>query len=568
MINKDLFYIKEQVFFADIDWRNIKEIISKIRIFYGRSMCNRIFDYELHDFFIFCYANKKISCGDNISETYIVKGHFMGNKKSKKIENDKLHRSLKSRHMSMIAIGASIGTGLFLTSGSTFSSAGPGGAVAAFIVMGVLVYFIIASLGEMSTLLPVAGSFETFASRFVDPAFGFAVGWNYWFSWAITLAVEISAATIIIQYWLPDTNVEIWAAGFLIFLFLLNYAPAKIFGESEYWFAGIKVVTVIIFLIIGVLMIAGILGGTSPGISNWVLEDGNGNKAPFIGGFGMMLAAFLSAGFSFSGVEMVALAAGEAEDPKKTVPRAVKNVFSRIMIFYLGTIIVIGFLIPFTNPNLLGSNDNDVTMSPFTMIFERAGIAGAASIMNAIILTSVLSCGASSLYGSSRMLYSMAKENKAPKIFAKTNKKGVPTNAVIVTALIASSVFLSSIVGTGRIYFALYNISAITAFIIWLGIAIAHYRFRKAYVIQGRDLNDLPYKAKLFPFGPIVATILSIVIIFGANYTFLLPENFNWFDVITSYGTIPIFIGIYLWYKIKHKTKIIPLKDCDFDVEH
>lgn len=493
----------------------------------------------------------------------------MSNKKvNKQHDGDNLHRSLKSRHMSMIAIGASIGTGLFLTSGSTFSSAGPGGAVAAFIIMGVLVYFIITSLGEMSTMLPVAGSFETFASRFIDPAFGFAVGWNYWFSWAITLAVEVSAATIIVQYWLPDTRVELWAALFIVFLFVMNYAPAKVFGESEYWFSGIKVVTVIIFLVVGVLMIAGIMGGESPGISNWIAEDGNGNKGPFIGGFGMMLAAFLSAGFSFSGVEMVALAAGEAEDPSKTVPRAVKNVFSRIMLFYLGTIVVIGFLIPFTHPNLLGSGDNDVTMSPFTMIFERAGIAGAASIMNAIILTSVLSCGASSLYGSSRMLYSMAKEHKAPKIFAKTDKRGVPINAVIVTTLIASSVFLSSVVGTGRIYFALYNISAITAFIIWLGISMAHYRFRRAYVAQGRDLKDLPYRAKFFPMGPILSTILSVVIILGANYTFFLPENFNWFDIITSYGAIPIFIGIYFWYKVKYKTKLVPLEECDFDVEH
>lgn len=492
----------------------------------------------------------------------------MTDKKTNKSGDESLHRSLKSRHMSMIAIGASIGTGLFLTSGTTFSSAGPGGAVAAYIVMGVLVYFIITSLGEMSTLLPVAGSFETFASRFVDPAFGFAVGWNYWFSWAITIAVEISASTIIVQYWLPDTNVELWAALFLAFLFLMNYAPARVFGESEYWFAGIKVVTVLIFLVVGVLMIAGIMGGESPGISNWVLEDDKGNKGPFIGGFGMMLAAFLSAGFSFSGVEMVALTAGEAEDPTKTVPHAVKTVFFRIMLFYLGTIIVIGFLIPFTHPNLLGSENNDVTISPFTMIFERAGIAGAASIMNAIILTSVLSCGASSLYGASRMLYSMSTEGKAPRIFAKTDKKGVPLNAVIATTLIASSVFLSSVVGTGRIYFALYNISAITAFVIWLGISISHYRFRRAYVVQGKDLNDLPYRAKYFPVGPIIATVLSIIIILGANYTYFLPGNFNWFDVLTSYGAIPIFIGIYLWYKIKYKTKLIPLEECDFDVEH
>ncbi|NLD19185.1 MAG: amino acid permease, partial [Clostridiales bacterium] len=291
----------------------------------------------------------------------------MSSTKSTDSQGHKLHRSLKVRHMSMIAIGASIGTGLFLTSGSAFSSAGPGGAVAAFVLMGLLVYFVIISLGEMSALLPISGSFETYASRFVDPAFGFAIGWNYWFSWAITLAVEVSAATIIIEYWMPDANAEFWAALFLVFLFAMNYAPAKFFGESEYWFAGIKVVTVIIFLVIGVLMILGIMGGTSPGFENWTLDDGRGNRGPFIGGFGSMLAAFMSAGFSFLGVEMVALTAGEAENPAQTIPKAIKTVFFRIMIFYLGTIIVIGFLIPFTNPNLLGATESDITLSPFTM---------------------------------------------------------------------------------------------------------------------------------------------------------------------------------------------------------
>jgi len=489
----------------------------------------------------------------------------MTHKHSKKKKHGELERSLKSRHMSMIAIGASIGTGLFLTSGSAFSSAGPGGAVVAFIVMGLMVYFVSTSLAEMSSYLPVSGSFETFSSRFIDPAFGFAIGWNYWFSWAITLAVEVSAATIIIQYWLPDTNVEIWAAVFLIFLFLMNYAPAKVFGESEFWFAGIKVVTVLVFLLIGVLMIFGIMGGEpSPGFSNWTLEDANGNKGPFIGGFGAMLVAFMSAGFSFLGTEMVALTAGEAEDPHTAVPKAIKTVFFRLMLFYLGTIIVIGFLIPFTHPNLLGADTSDITISPFTMILERAGIAGAASLMNAIILTSVLSCGASSLYGSSRMLYSMAQEGKAPKWLGKLDHRGVPINGVILTTVMASSVFLSSFVGTGRIYIALYNISAITGFIIWFAIAWAHYRFRKAYLLQGGKLENLPYRARMFPFGPIVAGVLNLVVIFGANYSVLQAGNFNWFDFITSYGIIPLFIILYLWYKWKYKTKMVPLEQCDF----
>ncbi|NLD19242.1 MAG: amino acid permease, partial [Clostridiales bacterium] len=200
------------------------------------------------------------------------------------------------------------------------------------------------------------------------------------------------------------------------------------------------------------------------------------------------------------------------------------------------------------------------------MILERAGIAGAASIMNAIILTSVLSCGASSLYGSSRMLYSMAREGKAPKWLAKLDKRGVPTNAVILTTIMASSVFLSSIVGAGRIYIALYNISAITGFIIWFGIVWSHYRFRKAYIIQGRRLDDLPYQAGFFPIGPIIAGLFSLLVILGANFSIFEDGNFNWFDFATSYGIIPAFLIIYLWYKIKHKTKMVPLEKCNFSM--
>ncbi len=475
-----------------------------------------------------------------------------------------LRRSLKSRHMSMIAIGGCIGTGLFLASGSAFSSAGPGGALTAYIIMGTLVYFLMTSLGEMATLLPLSGSFETYANRFVDPALGFALGWNYWFSWAITVAAEMVAGSIIIKYWFPNSNSTLWSVLFLGILFSLNFMSARAFGEAEYWFSGIKVVTVIIFLIVGVLMILGILGGKSPGFSNWVLNDNKGHVAPFIGGFSAVVFAFMVAGFSFIGTELVGLAAGESENPEVNVPKAINSVFWRIVLFYLGAIIVIGFLIPFTNPNLLKTNVTDVALSPFTMVFERLGFAIAASIMNAVILTSVLSCGNSGLYASTRMLYAMAKEGSAPKWLGSVNKRGVPTNALYVTTLVACTAFFSSVLGTGKIYLILYNLSAISGFFIWLGISICHLRFRKAYVAQGRKLEDLKYKAKWYPFAPIAATLLSILVILGSNYWVFQADSFSWFDFITSYGWIAIFIGLYVGYKVVHKTKIIPLEECDF----
>lgn len=483
--------------------------------------------------------------------------------------NDKkgLHRTLKSRHMSMIAIGGSIGTGLFLASGSAFSSAGPGGALTAYIVMGILVYFLMTSLGEMATLLPVSGSFQTYAKRFVDPAFSFALGWNYWFSWAITVAAEMVAGSIIIKYWFPNSNGTLCSVFFIAILFTLNFVSARAFAETEYWLAGIKVVTVIVFLITGTLMIFGILGGKSPGFSNWVLNDNKGHVAPFIGGASSVIFAFMVAGFSFIGTELVGVAAGESENPEVNVPKAINSVFWRILLFYLCAIIVIGFLIPFTNPNLLRNNVTDVAFSPFTMVFKRLGFSIAASIMNAVILTAVISCGNSGLYASTRMLYSMAKEGSAPKWLGVVNKRGVPTNALYVTTLVACTAFFSTMVGTGKIYLILYNLSAISGFFIWLGISVCHLRFRKAYIAQGRKLEDLKYRAKWYPFAPIAATVLSILVILGSNYWVFQANVFSWFDFITSYGWIVVFIGLYVGYKIVFKTKMVPLNECDFTMK-
>ncbi|KHD34731.1 gamma-aminobutyrate permease [Clostridium acetobutylicum] len=482
-----------------------------------------------------------------------------------KDKNGELKRSLKTRHMNMIAIGGSIGTGLFFTSGNTISTAGPGGAIAAYAIMGVLVYFLMTSLGEMATMIPNAGSFETYASKFVDPALGFALGWNYWFNWAITVAAELVAGGLVVKFWLPNTGTTIWSIGFLVILFGLNLLSAKAYGEGEYWFSSIKVVTIIVFLIMGVLIIFGIMGGHKVGFSNWVFKDGKGNSAPFVGGGMAILMSFLTAGFSFAGTEVVGLAAGEAENPEKDVPKAINSVFWRILIFYIGAIIVIGFIIPFNDSNLLKNGVSDIAYSPFTIVFKRSGIALAASIMNAVILTSVLSCGNSGLYAGSRMMYAMAKEGKAPKIFGKLNKSGVPLNALIFTSVIASTAFFASLIGDGKIYSILYNLSGITTFITWLGIAICHYRFRKAYIAQGNKIEDLKYKALLYPFGPIFAMILCTVVLFGANIWVFQAKTFSWFDFATNYGSIPLFLCFYFIYKKVHKTRIVSLMECDLN---
>src|SRR6185312_13333988 len=287
-------------------------------------------------------------------------------------ETRELERGIGTRQLSMIAIGGAIGTGLFFASGGAIAQAGPGGALMAYAIMGIAVYCMMQSLGEMATQLPIPGSFEAYAERFVDPSLGFAVGWNYWFSWSITLAAELVAGALIVKFWFPHSNSTLWAVGFFSVLLVLNLLSVRAYAEAEYWFAGIKVVTVIIFLAVGALMITGMIGGQHIGFQNWTLADAQtGTRAPFVGGLTSVLTVFLVAGFSFQGTEGVGLAAAETANPSENVPKAIRTVFWRILLFYIGSIFVVGTLIAYTNPNLLHGDESHIAYSPFTMIFEQ-----------------------------------------------------------------------------------------------------------------------------------------------------------------------------------------------------
>ncbi|WP_066366145.1 amino acid permease [Neobacillus fumarioli] len=479
--------------------------------------------------------------------------------KVKENPTSQVKRNLKARHMTMIAIGGSIGTGLFLATGLSIRTAGPGGALIAYGAIGIMVYFLMTSLGEMATYMPVSGSFATYATRFVDPSLGFALGWNYWFNWAVTLAVEIAASAIIMKFWLPNVPSIVWSILFLGLIFLLNALSVKSYGESEFWFALVKVITIIVFIAAGLLTIFGILGGKYIGFKNFTIGN-----APINGGFLSVLSIFFVAGFSFQGTELVGIAAGESENPDKSVPKAIRQVFWRILLFYIGAIAVIGLIIPYTSNQLLGGDVDKVAVSPFTLVFEKAGFAFTASVMNAVILTSVLSCGTSGLYASTRMLWSMAKEGQAPKFLQNVNRRGIPMNALVVTTIIGALAFLSSIFGD-QVYTWLLNASGLTGFIAWAGIALSHYRFRKAYVAQGLDLKELKYKAKWYPFGPLLALIMCLFIILGQNYQAFTSGKIDWYGIAVSYIGLPIFLITWFGYKYVKKTKIIPLGQCAFD---
>ncbi len=475
-------------------------------------------------------------------------------------QTQQLKRKLSARHLNMIAIGGSIGTGLFLASGATIANAGPGGALLAYGLIGIMIYFLMTSLGELATHNPTAGAFFTYGTKYVEGGFGFALGWNYWYNWAITVAFELVAVQFIMKFWFPDIPGFYWSAIFLAILFGINALTVKGFGESEFFFSLIKVLAIIVFIIIGIAMIAKIM--MTPGMStftNWTKGD-----APFVGGFQALIGVAMIAGFSFQGTEMVGVAAGESKNPKKTIPVAIKQIFCRILLFYIVCIFIIGTLVAYDDPRLLqAAASEDIALSPFTLLYEQAGFAFAASLMNAVILTAILSAGNSGMYSSTRMLFSMAREGRAPKLFAKLDLRGVPMNALYATTAVAALCFLTTFIGEQAVFNWLLNMSGMCGFIVWLGIAISHYRFRKGYLAQGYKLDDLAYKAKFFPFAPWFAFILCSIIILGQNYEALIGGKIDWLGLLSTYISIPLFLAIWFGYKWKYKTKFVPYHEMD-----
>ncbi|KAJ1726037.1 hypothetical protein LPJ61_005464 [Coemansia biformis] len=473
-------------------------------------------------------------------------------------DGPKLKRKLKGRHMSMIAIGGTIGTGLFIGSGSTLAAAGPAGALVAFLVMGTMVFFVCISLAEMSTFIPTSDPFNHFAARFLDPSLGFAFGWNYWASWMLTVGSELVACGIIVQYWLPHVHGAVWSMVALVIIFLLNAISVRGYGESEFWMSMLKVLAVLVFIVVGILTITGVTGGDHIGGRNWHVEG-----APFKDHIVGILKACIVAAFSFQGTEIVGVTVGECANPRREVPRAIRSVFWRILFFYIASILIIGLVIRNDDPNLLNaSGAGDVAISPFTMVLQKAGAPWGADVMNAVVLVTVLSAGNSGIYACTRVLWVLAKEGKAPRFFRRVTKKGVPIWCLVFTALWSTVAFCTSLASNQGVYTFLITISGVTGMGFWFGIGLCHYRFRRAYIVQGYDLKDLPYRAILFPFGPIYACTLLVIIIIGQGYGTIWPK-FDAVNFVSTYLAIPLFVIIWLVWKYTKKTKWIKLVDVD-----
>ncbi|KAI8379092.1 amino acid permease/ SLC12A domain-containing protein [Radiomyces spectabilis] len=470
-----------------------------------------------------------------------------------------LQRGLKARHIQMIALGGTIGTGLFVASGKAISEGGPGGALVAYAIVGVLVFCVMMSLGEMSAYVPVSGSFSHFATRFADPSLGFMVGWIYWANWAIGVAVELTGVALIMEFWVQNIPSVVWSIICLVILLAINVFSVKGYGEIEYWFSMVKILTVIAFVIVGICVDTGAAGGHYIGGSNFHLPGG-----AFPNGFLGVFNVFVTAAFSFNGVEIVGIAAGESANPHKTVPSAVKQVFVRIVLFYILSILIIGLVIPYTNEDLLKASSSNIAVSPFTLVFRAAGAAWAADLMNAIILITMISAGNSGVYSSSRTLLALAEDGYAPRFFKRVNRWGIPIWSVLATCLVGCLAFLTSLFGSGVVFNWLTSITSLAGLITWISIAITHVRFRMGYKAQGRPMKNLPYKAPFFPLTDAFVIVIGAIVVCGQGYqTFYAPIDAK--NVVASYICLIVAVALYVGHKIFRRPAFVKKCDMDFD---
>ena len=446
-----------------------------------------------------------------------------------------MSRGLKSRHIQFIALGGTIGTGLFLGIGKAFVSSGPLSVLLGYSLTGVAIYAMMQCFGEMATWLPLPGAVPQYCARYVDPALGFAVGWNNWISNSLTLCAEISAAAIVIGFWNDTINQAAWITLILALIVCLNIFAVSIYGEAEFIFASVKIIT-----IVGLLLLAFIIDlGGSPdqgrlGFRYWSdpwapmkAYVGAGNTGRFAG----LFATLVNAAFSYGGVEMVAVAAGEAEAPRKNIPKAVRRVFWRILFFYVLGSLAIGVIVPADDERLL-SGGAGAASSPWVIGIVRAGIPVLPHIINAVILTSAASSGNAFLYTGSRYLFALAQNGQAPKIFLTCTKAGVPVYCVLITASVGLLTYMTVSSGAnnvfgwfqtvGRLENAVVSqtnadpqsqLTTITSLFTWISILIAFLGFRKACDAQGVTRADRPFNSKFQPYTAYTALGFFIMIV-------------------------------------------------------
>ncbi|KAI3336719.1 amino acid permease [Xylariaceae sp. AK1471] len=484
-----------------------------------------------------------------------------------------LHRGLKARHISMIAIGGAIGTGLIIGTGKALAQAGPGSIFISYSVIGFVVFLVMAGLGEISAWLPMSAGFTGYASRFCDPSLGFTLGWVYWFKYIILPPNQLTALSLVIQFWLPRTRVNpgVWIAIFLVLIIALNYFGVRFFGEFEFWLSSFKVVVIIGIIILSLIITAGGVDGHARGFEYW-RDPGAFKEYLAEGALGRFLGFYstlVTATFAFLGTELVGVTVGEAQNPRKTIPRAIKLTFYRIVVFYIVSIFLVGMIVKSNDPNLLDANkaSTSANASPFVVAIKAAGIPILPHILNAAILLFVFSAANSDLYIASRTLYGLASDGSAPAIFRKTDSRGVPIYALGTSALFGLLAFLNVADDSKQVFTYFVNVTTILGLLTWISILVTHIWFVRARKAQGLTDDMMPYTAPLGIWGSYVALFICVLVAITKNFDAFIPSitlKDKYTAFITGYIGIPVYLILIFGHKFYTKSKGVRPHECDF----
>ncbi|KAI0484570.1 amino-acid permease inda1 [Xylariaceae sp. FL0804] len=465
-----------------------------------------------------------------------------------------LDRSIKPRHLHMIAIGGSIGAGFFVGSGSALSNGGPASLLIDFLIIGVMMFNVVYALGELACMYPVSGGFYTYATRFIDPSWGFAMGWNYVLQWVIVIPLELTVCALSIKYWNPEISPAVWITVFWLVIIIVNVFGTLGYAEEEFWASTLKLAATVIFILIAFIFVLG--GGPSDGSFDhywgarlWY-EPG-----AFRHGFKGFCSVFVTAAFAFSGTELVGLAAAEAHNPVKSLPGAIKQVFWRITLFYVLGLLFVGLLISSDDKNLLGASSDNVAASPFVLVAKYGGLKGFDDFMNFIILISVISISVSGVYGGSRTLTALAQQGYAPKIFTYIDRSGRPLWSVCGCLIFGALAYIDLASNEDTVFDWLLALSGLAALFTWGSICYSHIRFRQAWAYHGHSVDEIPFRAIGGVYGSWLGVILVVLVLIAQFYVAIAPvgqsELATASDFFMSYLAAPVVLafwaGGYLW---------------------
>jgi amino acid transporter len=481
-----------------------------------------------------------------------------------KTSTSPLQRKLKGRHLQMIAIGSSIGTGLFVGSGEALRTSGPLGVIIAWALTGSSIFCTIQAMGELAVTFPISGSFNVFASRFIDPSVGFAVAWNYFIQFLVLLPLELVAGSITMNYWNTNVNPDIWVLIFYLLVASINFFGVRIYGEAEFLFSFVKVIAVVGFIILSIVLAAG--GGPN---HRYLGDKYWHDPGLFANGFKGVCSVFVTSAFSFGGTELVGLTAAESENPRREIPRATKQVFWRIIMFYMISLTLICFLVAYNNHKLFSASSVDVTASPFVIAIEEGGISGLPSVMNAVILISVISVGSSSVYATSRTLTALAEQGLAPQICGYIDRAGRPLVAILITNVFGLLSFIAASDKQGDVFDWLMSIAGLSSIFTWLSICLAHIRFRRALSLQGRYTDELTFKSQTGVIGSWYGVCLNTLVLIAQFWLSMFPlkKKLSATDFFQGYLGFVVLVVFYLGHKIWKGNWILFVRAINIDID-